>query len=59
MSFLWRVSGLSLMDGVRSSDIQREFGVELLLLGVKKSVLGSPRRAWKALLEKRRPGTPC
>lgn len=60
MSFLWRVSGLSLTDGVRCSDIQREFGAELLLLGVKKSVLGSPRgglesvagekEAWNTLL---------
>ncbi len=37
MSFLCRVSGLSLRDRVRSSDIRREFGVEPLLLRVERS----------------------
>ena len=40
MSLLRRVPGLSLRDGVRSSDIQRELGVEPLLLG-----------GWKELAE--------
>ncbi|MDF4405451.1 reverse transcriptase domain-containing protein, partial [Vibrio parahaemolyticus] len=41
MSFLCGVSGLSLRDRVRSSDIQRELGVELLLLSVERSQLRS------------------
>lgn len=36
MRFLHRVAGLSLRERVRSSDMQRQPGVELLLLGVKK-----------------------
>uniref|UniRef100_A0A3B5B951 Carbonyl reductase [NADPH] 1-like n=1 Tax=Stegastes partitus TaxID=144197 RepID=A0A3B5B951_9TELE len=39
MSFLCRVAGLSLKDRVRSSDIQRELGVEPLLLCVERSQL--------------------
>ena len=39
MSFLRRVAGLSLRDRVRSSAIQEELGVELLLLRVEKSQL--------------------
>jgi len=39
MSFLRRVSGLSLRDRVRSSDIRRELGVEPLLLRVEGSQL--------------------
>ena len=39
MSFLRRVAGLSLRDKVRSSDIQRELGVEPLLLRIKRSQL--------------------
>ncbi|XP_018538853.1 uncharacterized protein LOC108887791 [Lates calcarifer] len=39
MSFLQRVSGLSLRDRVRSLDIQRELGVEPLLLRVERSQL--------------------
>ena len=35
MSFLRRVAGLSLRDKVRSSDTQRDLGVEPLLLGVR------------------------
>ncbi len=39
MSFLRRVAGLSLRDRVRSSDIQKELGVEPLLLCVERSQL--------------------
>ncbi|KAK0153319.1 Methionine synthase [Merluccius polli] len=39
MSFLRRVAGLSLGDRVRSSDIRRELGVELLLRRVERSQL--------------------
>jgi len=39
MSFLRRVAGLSLRDRVRSSDIRRKLGVELLLLRVERSQL--------------------
>ena len=39
MSFLRRVAGFSLRDKVRSSDIQRELGVEPLLLRVERSQL--------------------
>jgi len=39
MSFLCRVAGLSLRDRVRSSDIQRELGVEPLLLRIERSQL--------------------
>jgi len=39
MSFLRRVAGLSVRDRVRISDIQRELGVELLLLHVERSQL--------------------
>ena len=39
MSFLRRVSGLSLRDRVRSSDIQEELRVEPLLLHVQRSQL--------------------
>lgn len=53
MSFLWRVAGLSLKDGVRSSDIQREFRAELLRPGVSledlESVAGE-KEAWNTLL---------
>ncbi len=37
MSFVRRVTGLSLRDRVRSSDIRRELRVELLLLHVERS----------------------
>ena len=37
MSFLRRLAGLSLRDRVRSSVIQRELGVDPLLLRVKRS----------------------
>ncbi|TWW74459.1 R2 Retrovirus-related Pol polyprotein from type I retrotransposable element [Takifugu flavidus] len=40
MSFLRRVAGLNLRDRVRSSDVQEELGVELLLLHIKRSQLG-------------------
>jgi len=39
MSFLRRVTGLSLRDMVRNSDIQRELGVQPLLLCVEKCQL--------------------
>ena len=39
MSFLRRVSGLSLRDRVRSSDIREELGVEPLLLHIERSQL--------------------
>lgn len=39
MSFLHRVTGLTLRDRVRSSDIRRELGVQLLLICVKRSQL--------------------
>lgn len=46
MSFLWRVAGLGVKDGVRSSDIQREFRAELLHPVVSQedleSVAGTP-----------------
>lgn len=37
MSFLWRISGLSLRDSVRTSVIWEALGVELLLLHTKSS----------------------
>jgi len=37
MGFLWRVAGLSLIDRGRSSAIQRERGVEPLLLCIDRS----------------------
>ncbi|TWW67234.1 hypothetical protein D4764_02G0002750 [Takifugu flavidus] len=40
MSFLRRVAGLSLRDGVRSSAIREELGVESLLLRVERSQMG-------------------
>ncbi len=39
MSFLCKVAGLSLSDGVRSLDIRRELRVEPLLLHIKRSQL--------------------
>lgn len=39
MRFLWRLAGLSFRGTVRSSDIQREPGVEPLLLDVERSRL--------------------
>jgi len=51
MSFRRRVDGLSLRDRVMSSDIRREFGVELMLLRVERSQqsLG----AWRSRLPPR------
>ncbi|KAF7641884.1 hypothetical protein LDENG_00269530 [Lucifuga dentata] len=39
MRFLHRVSGLTLRDRVRSSDIREGLGVELLLLRIERSQL--------------------
>lgn len=43
MRVLLRVSGLNLRDTVRSTDIQKELQIELLLLGIHMSHL---RRFW-------------
>lgn len=37
MRFLWRMSGLNLRDGVRSSDVWRELGVDRCILALKLS----------------------
>lgn len=39
ISFLWRVSGLSLRDGVKNSETRGELGLKLLLIHVERTQL--------------------
>lgn len=73
MRFLRRVAGISRRDGIRSSHIQRELGLESLLHGVHPSgaargitcpdypgsTFRTPRWRWKALLVRSKAGRLC